>query len=296
MIICLHIMFALIYTKCKKIDKNKCWRKFTDKLYALMAFAIYVRLIIQSFLLILFSSFSEAYELKVDTTAQIISFSINIIFLIFISLFMMWCIWQVKKAHPVINPLKQFYFTEFFIELKHTSLSRLNPIVFLGQRIISWFLVIFCAKLSLTTKLSILMIIQFIHLAYLLVGRPFEKIKNLIYEWISQILVVLFSSILIKYGTKSEWNEAIDAILFAIVICATSLLTIMNIIDLIITIIKKIKSTFCKNRQAESQYYNQAQVWPQVSKKTYFRLSDKWFIQKNRRKQKLLFSIYFLRR
>ena len=89
LIIFLHIIFVLIYNKCKKIDKSKCSRKFADKLYALMAFAIYVRLIIQSFLLILFSSFSEAYELKVDTTVQIISFSINIIFLIFISLFMM---------------------------------------------------------------------------------------------------------------------------------------------------------------------------------------------------------------
>ena len=180
---------------------------------------------------------------------------------------MVWCIWQVKKAHPIINQFKQFYLTEFFSELKHTSLSRLNPIVFLGQRIISWALVIFFAELSLTAKLSILTAIQFIHLAYLLVGRPFEKIKNLIYEWINQIVIVLFSSILIKYGTKSEWNEAIDTTLFAIVICATLLLTIMNIIDLIITIIKKIKSIFWIKKQTEVQHYNQAQVWPQVSKK-----------------------------
>ena len=207
-----------------------------------MTFAIYVRIIIQSFLLIVLSSFSEAYELKVDTTAQIISFSINIIFIIFISVFMVWCIWQVKKAHPIINPLKQFYFTEFFSELKHSSLSRLSPIVFLSQRIASWALVIFLADLSLTVKLSILTSIQFIHLVYLLAVRPFEKVKHLIYEWVGQIVVVLFSSILIKYGTKSEWNEAIDTTLFAIVICATLLLTIMNIIDLIITIIKKIKS------------------------------------------------------
>ena len=127
-------------------------RKFADKLYALMTFAIYVRLIIQSFLLVLFSSFSEAYEFKVDTTAQIISFSINIIFIIFISAFIMWCIWQVKKAHPALNPLKQFYFTELFSELKHTSLSRLSPIVFLGQRIASWALVIFFCRCKLNSK------------------------------------------------------------------------------------------------------------------------------------------------
>ena len=264
--ICWHTIFALIYNKCKKIDKNKCSRKFADKLYALMAFAIYVRLIIQSFLLIVFSSFSETYELKVDTTAQIISFSINIIFIIFISVFMVWCIWQVKKAHPVINPLKQFYLTEFFSELKHTSLSRLNPIVFLGQRIISWALVIFFADVNLTAKLSILTAIQFIHLAYLLAVRPFEKVKNLIYEWVGQIVIVLFSSILIKYGTKSEWNEAINTALFAIVICATLLLTIMNIIDLIITIIKKIKSIFWSKKQTEVQHFSQAQGRPQVSK------------------------------
>ena len=190
----------------------------------------------------------------------------TLFFLIFISLFMMWCIWQVKKAHPVINPLKQFYFTEFFSELKHTSLSRLNPIVFLGQRIVSWALVIFFADLNLTAKLSILTAVQFIHLTCLLTVRPFEKVKNLIYEWVSQIVIVLFSSILIKYGTKSEWNETINTTLFAIVICATLLLTIMNIIDLIITIIKKVSSKFCKKKQAEVQHSSQAQVIPQVSK------------------------------
>ena len=266
LIICLHTIFAPIYTKCKKIYKNKCLRKFADKLYAILTFAIYVRLIIQSFLLVLFSSFSEIYELKVDRTVQIISFSINIIFLIFISVFMVWCIWQVKKAHPIINPLKQFYFTELFSELKHTSLSRLNPIVFLGQRIVSWALVIFLADLSLKVKLSILTAIQFIHLAYLLIVRPFGKLKNLIYEWVSLIVIVLFSSILIKYGTKSEWNETINTILFAIVICATLLLTIMNIIDLIITIIKKVSSKFCKKKQTEVQHSSQAQVIPQVNK------------------------------
>ena len=109
--------------------------------------------------------------------------------------------------------------------------------------------------------------IQFIHLAYLLTVRPFEKVKNLIYEWISQIVIVLFSSILIKYGTKSEWNETINTALFAIVICATLLLTIMNIIDLFVTILKKIKSTSCKKRQIKTQHYNQAQVRPKVNKK-----------------------------
>ena len=179
---------------------------------------------------------------------------------------MVWCIWQVKKAHPIINPLKQFYLTEFFSELKHSSLSRLNPIVFLGQRIASWTLVIFLADVNLTVKLSILTAIQFIHLAYLLAVRPFEKVKNLIYEWINQIVIVLFSSILIKYGTESEWNEAINTVLFAIIIFATLILAFINLIDTIILIIKKIKSIFCKKKQTEVQLYSQAQVRPKVNK------------------------------
>ena len=245
-----------VSNKCKKFNKESRWRKVIDKLFKLLSFSIYVRLVIESFILICFSSFSEMYEMQFNSYPQIASFVINIAIILLLLVFYGICIWQIKKAHLVFNPQEQFYFEEFFSGLKNTSLSRINPAIFMGQRIISWALVKYFVDINLSIKLIILAVIQTIHLAYLIFVCPFEEAKNLLNEWISQNVIIIFSWILPKYGYLSEWNSTVNWILIATIVSASLNLLIISIVDLGIIIIKRLRKLSKRNKKIDNYRSN----------------------------------------
>ena len=216
-----HGLFVLIfnYYKCK--DRNRVCKGIYNTMFSIYSFSIYIRLIIEAYLMILLSWFSEIYELDTSNTINIVSFYTNIVILIIvISLLIIW-IWQIFKAHPTHNPRKQTYFVEFFGGLRDTTYSRIISAVFLVQRILSWIVVIFLVNFNLTIKLSILTVIQASHLMYLLIVRPYEDRKDFLLEWISQFIVVFFSTILSKFSSKNDWNSFLNwTLIIAIMVWA----------------------------------------------------------------------------
>ena len=83
-LIWMHALIMPVYYKCKSLDDRNCWRKLWEKLFEIFTFSIYIRFFIQAFIIILLSSFSEIYELRVYNILEIISYIIN--FFIFISI------------------------------------------------------------------------------------------------------------------------------------------------------------------------------------------------------------------
>ena len=209
-LIWMHALIMCAYYKCKSFDDRNCWRKFWEKLFEIFTFSIYIRFFIQAFIIILLSSFSEIYELRVFNRVEIISYIIN--FFIFTSIFVFYGLWimQIKKAHPVLKPKRQFYFVEFFAGLKNKTSSRIYPAIFLGQRILSWMVVIMLSKINLTAKIVIITAIQASAMIYLLIARPYLLFKDLISECLSQFAVTLFSGLLIFYSTEDKWSSIIN--------------------------------------------------------------------------------------
>ena len=160
----IHALFIPMYFKWKKLDQRNIWARIGNRLYAILTFNIYVRIVIQAYITILLSWFGEIYEFQVKTGREIISYWINILICVFIFVFYGLWVWQVKKAHPQLIPIKQFYFTEFFTGLKNKTTSRIYSLVFLGQRIISCLLVVIFGSLNLAIKMTILSVIQLLSL------------------------------------------------------------------------------------------------------------------------------------
>ena len=243
MIVCILIwMHALItpaYYKCKSLDERNCWRKLWEKLFEIFTFSIYIRLFIQAFTIILLSSFSEIYELRVYNRVEIISYIINLF--IFSSIFVFYGLWimQIKKAHPAFNPKRQFYFAEFFAGLKNKTSSRIYPAIFLGQRILSWVVVIILSKISLTAKIVIITAIQASAMIYLLIARPYLLYKDLISECLSQFVVTLCSGLLIFYRTEDKWSSITNWMFIGIIMASSIISTLVSLIDLIVVITKK---------------------------------------------------------
>ena len=239
----IHVIFIPIYLKWRKIDQRNIWARIGNSLYPIFTFNVYVRIFISAYITILFSWFGEMYEFQVKTVVEITSYCFNILICVIIFAFYGLWIWQIKKAHPKLNSVKQFCFIEFFSGFKDKTTSRIYSAIFFSQRILSWLLVITSESLSLSTKMAILSVIQFLSLWYLLISRPYEKAKDLISEWLSQSVMTFFCWILIYFNTRSQWNSVINWIFMGTLMTSTAISTLIAFIDLLIIIVKKIRNS-----------------------------------------------------
>ena len=232
----IHAIFMPVYYKWKKLDQRNIWARLGNKLYHILTFSIYIRIFIQAYITILLSWFAEIYEFNVKSGIKKVLYSVNIIICALVFAFYGLWIWQIKKAHPKLNIKKQFYFVEFFSGLKNKTASRIYPAVFLGQRILSWLIVIVLGSLRITILMVILSVIQSLSLLYLLIVRPNEKIKDLVSECMSQGIMTFFWWMLIYFNTKDQWNSVINWVFIGTLMASTVVSTLIAFIDLFIII------------------------------------------------------------
>ena len=230
-----------------KYQKESKWRKIGERIFRLFTYSIYIRIILQSFIPILLSWISEIYELKVCQNNQLISFLISVFTLILTLVFFVKCILHIRKPYSDLETYWQFYLDEFFSGLKNKTSSRLLPAVFMGQRILSWFLLILFVDLNLVIKMSILTFIQAINLVYLIAIRPYELIKDLILETMSQAIMTFFSWVLIYFNSVDKSTPLLNWIFIGTLMLSSVISTLISFIDLFITVKNKIKSCPVKN-------------------------------------------------
>ena len=82
-----------------------------------------------------------------------------------------------------------------------------------------------------------------------------KKEKIFFLEFISQSIVVLYSSALIKYSNREKWNSFINWMLITSIIVWASISTITSLICLVISILRKVRA-FCSHRKRIESYRN----------------------------------------
>ena len=120
----------------RKLNKRKWCHKLTKFLYKMMIFAIYIRLILQSYIMILFSWVSQIVDLYHSNLMEKISllWSIIILILLMMVLFIILCqIWRLRRNQF----LRRSKCDEFFNGLKENTRSRFYSVILLLQRIFS---------------------------------------------------------------------------------------------------------------------------------------------------------------
>ena len=130
----IHVLFIPIYCKWRSLGRNNICKRFGEKFIDILTYSIYIRLILESFIIILFSIFGEIYQLKIKSKTEIFSFWINILIAFILFLFFILWVWQIKKAHPVLKQSKQTYFTEFFFWTKGQYLFKAVSSYFYGTK------------------------------------------------------------------------------------------------------------------------------------------------------------------
>ena len=85
----------------------------------------------------------------------------------------------------------------------------------------------------------------------MLIIRPYEKVKDMISEWMSQCIMTFFCWILTYFNTKDQWNSVINWIFIGTLMTSTVIATLIAFIDLFIIIVKKIKNSWWNNNKVQ---------------------------------------------
>ena len=103
----------------------------------------------------------------------------------------------------------------------------------------------------MTIKMAILTAIQSTCVLYLLFAKPFEKVKDLMSECLSQSILAFFCWILIFFNREDHWNSIINWIFIGTLMTSSAISSFIAFTELIILIVKKIKKSCCGETKVE---------------------------------------------
>ena len=177
-------------------------------IFLFFTLTVYIRIIIEGYMMILLSCEQEIYKLDFSDTRHIVSFSIScfmvlVLLILTVSIFFA----STKAARNPDFDFEKSYFREVFTGTNATVFGRLTVFltIFRIMVCITW---IVCAQ-SLQKSYNIIgyFCIQIIFTVIKYFKKPFEENTDNVIEYINDIFYLYASGWLIYYNTESRWTD-----------------------------------------------------------------------------------------
>ena len=123
---------------------------------------------------------------------------------------------KVKVDQDVIQKRRQWI--QWFSGLKENKISRLYTVLFFMRRQLFWVLILLFQDLSMILKVSVYSSIQFVYFVVLCFLRPFEKTKDMITDWINEMIYFVLCILLTYFNTENTWSSVVQNIYIWIII------------------------------------------------------------------------------
>jgi len=137
---------------------------------------------------------------------------------------------------------------EFTTGMKPRWSPLLNNLLFMITRIIFVVLVVIFSDLYLILKTIIFCLVQLGIVAYVLMVRPLESVRDNIIEATNQLIYLFACCFLIHFDTKPEWSNFTEKLYIILLMAGPGMTIIISLIDLALRIYKKI----CKRKENNS--------------------------------------------
>ena len=220
LIVIFHGFFLLVWLLLKWIKRWESLTKFNNIILKNFSINVYIRLMIQSHILLLLWSISEVKNAKVNTENKAVSFAISFLMLSFWIgvLVLMWIFYAKNhKKHQI-----GYKFSELFNGFKQKSFARaMNVISELRKLLFVALLIIYDAD-SITVKISIFCFIQLIYLFYILLVRPFNKTSDNLICLVNESTFTFCSWMLIYFNTSARWTGFVEKLYMLTIIVTTN--------------------------------------------------------------------------
>lgn len=159
-----HGLIIFLVILSKKYKKIRC--KFLMKLFRIMTFTMYLRIILEAYMILALSSINELRLHNFGTKQNIVSFGISVfVCLICLLLMLTAFLYSFQITKPGFD-IETSYFREFHDGQKNTKLGRIYMFVFILRRFVSVAWVVLAANLNPYIRIGTYSIIQVASLVY----------------------------------------------------------------------------------------------------------------------------------
>ena len=211
----LHLWIVLIQKFLWNESKSNCWNHilslthwFLKKLVVLFAFAMYIRIILETNQYILISWVSEIHQFNILGIKRIISISIAFLtFSVWMAIILIIFLFALSKQSFQFSESqeKRNKFANLFEGVSLDKKSRLFVSLLLMRRAVFVIMLISIEPESSILVITLLVGLQLVYLGVLVFIRPYEEAKWNIVEIINEVYFTLLLAFLLKYNTVTDW-------------------------------------------------------------------------------------------
>ncbi|CAI2376235.1 unnamed protein product [Moneuplotes crassus] len=251
-----HFFISLLKKTKETDEEKKLSRKVIWWLYEQLTFGVYIRIILEAFLLVVVSSL---YELYMFTYDNLLSYIANIVIIFLWGSFFIICLWQWVRSKDENRLSKARHFREFYAGIKPNWRSRVFTAFFLSKRFILISLVVLLERLTMISKVIIFVIIQLLCCGFICFLRPFSELKNNIIEVINEIYFLFCSSVMLFLNKSDDWEDWHTSLYINILLSNIVMISLISLIflikDLAVALIKCKQGSIRKIQVKKSQKF-----------------------------------------
>jgi hypothetical protein len=203
-----------------------------------MTFNIYVRTLIEIFLIAWISSYSEIYNADLSEPNLIWSFCFSICIVIVLHSMILLNIREIWKLRENLRIEDDSYFSEFFNGIKNDSIFRTFTAVNLSRRsaLSLWVIVtqplpdidaINATNIGAIVGFALIQLVFWIYIVYV---KPFELKRDNVKEFINEFMFFVYTWVHIFFSSNIKWSETNGWIYVGAIMCNILLGTLISIV------------------------------------------------------------------
>ena len=218
MIIPIHLLVAILYKLMPKNEPNGRWKwikrytkNFINRLFLILTFGWYIRYIFETNQYILISCINEIYNINISEPKNIISLVFAILTICACFGMIVW-VFVLSLSSYEVSKETHSNLEEIYNGVDTKKKSKLYVSILLIRRAVFIALLITLASIHSWLMISILSVIQFWYLTYIVLIRPFESKKDNMIEIINETFFQILLGSLIFLNSKENWNSQLTNI------------------------------------------------------------------------------------
>ena len=230
LILMVHVMVIPIYSIISQKQVSNWFSKIVKRMIKELTFGVYVKLFYEVYLLLVLVSISEINQFEVGDKSRTISLVVASALSLFCFVSLLLVVYQLIETWRYQDSEEVVYLVEFFSGIKGNRKARIYSSIFMLKRILLCSVVIFMNSETLFhMKLVIFFCFQLSYLIYIAYTRPFIRIKDNLWEILSESTYTALWGFMLVLNRQQHWKKYHEDVFLGLIISNNFLLTTISL-------------------------------------------------------------------
>jgi hypothetical protein len=197
----LHILIAIpLQIHTRKYDEDSKLRRFSKFIFLFFTFTIYIRVILESYLIVCLSCVLEFWRLGPNEAVAVLAFIV--LFTVFF--FVVW-----SYVNRVQAEMSDSYFKEFFSGIKPSKAARLYFSTFILRRLLSVMIIVPGESVPVIVRVILFASVHCLVFVFTVAVRPFQGVKDNLIEALNDLSYGVLTIVIVYFNTKDTWSDSV---------------------------------------------------------------------------------------